>query len=114
MVEAPDAEVDPEAPVAQTIEDRLKALWPKGNHVDVAVPGTAMFSGVILGHGNGRTKGKVMVRPDGATGNTYKWVPADHLYRCDEDIEAELVTASAAKDDGLDAQLELHGIPNGQ
>lgn len=89
---APVVEEDNEANrdaelVAQRAQDhaeRLKAAWPKGSAVDVALPGEGFFQGTIIGHGAGSTAGRMQVRPVAEKGKSFRWVSAEYLSKTNE------------------------------
>jgi hypothetical protein len=80
-IPADDSDVMPAAEDAKQIAARVATLFPKGEAVEVCVPGSPDWTGTVQGHGGGRMLGRVQVIPDVAGDKAYLWVVAQHLYR---------------------------------
>lgn len=75
-----DDEDEDDAPIGDI--ESLTTDWPKKKHVEVCIPGSDDWKGVVRAHGTGKMLGKVQVKPDDGSA-AYRWVPATHLYAVD-------------------------------
>lgn len=83
--------VTPAAEAPVHVAARLTDLFPKGEQVEVCVPGTPEWFGTVQGHGGGRMTGRLQVIPDIPGDKAYQWVPATHVYRVRDFVGAPTV-----------------------